>query len=77
MIEAATVNAISMIMLLRAMAMYPRKRLIHLFVANARYTTPDWCGLGWPGRAAGLSSTILTFLRVRRRCQNGTPIAIK
>src|SRR5580704_7507245 len=33
MIEAATVNAISMIMLLRAIeAMYPGKRLIHLFV---------------------------------------------
>jgi transposase len=38
MIEAATVNAISMIMLLRAIeAMYPAKRLIHLFVDNARY----------------------------------------
>jgi hypothetical protein len=37
MIEAATVNAISMIMLLRAIeAMYPGKRLIHLFV-DARY----------------------------------------
>jgi len=38
MIEAATVNAISTIMLLRAIeAMYPDKRLIHLFVDNARY----------------------------------------
>jgi transposase len=38
MIEADTVNAISMIMLLRAIeAMYPGKRLIHLFVDNARY----------------------------------------
>jgi transposase len=38
MIEAVTVNAISMIMLLRAIeAMYPDKRLIHLFVDNARY----------------------------------------
>ena len=38
MIEAATVNAISMIMLLLAIeAMYPGKRLIHLFVDNARY----------------------------------------
>ncbi len=38
MIEAATVNAISMIMLLKAIeAMYPGKRLIHLFVDNARY----------------------------------------
>src|SRR5476649_2357393 len=38
MIEAATVNAISMIMLLRAIeAMYPGKRLIHLFVDNAHY----------------------------------------
>jgi transposase len=38
MIETATVNAISMIMLLRAIeVMYPGKRLIHLFVDNARY----------------------------------------
>src|SRR6201999_2484424 len=38
MIEAATVNAISMILLLRAIeAMYPGKRLIHVFVDNARY----------------------------------------
>ena len=38
MIEAVTVNAISTIMLLRAIeAMYPGKRLIHLFVDNARY----------------------------------------
>ena len=38
MIEAATVNAISMIMLLRAIeTMYLGKRLIHLFVDNARY----------------------------------------
>jgi transposase len=38
MIEAATVNALSTIMLLRAIeAMYPSKRLIHLFVDNARY----------------------------------------
>ena len=38
MIEAATVNAISTIMLLKAIeAMYSGKRLIHLFVDNARY----------------------------------------
>jgi transposase len=38
MIEAATVNAISTIMLLMAIeTMYPGKRLIHLFVDNARY----------------------------------------
>jgi DDE superfamily endonuclease len=38
MIEAATVNAISMIMLLRAIeAINPGRRLIHLFVDNARY----------------------------------------
>ena len=38
MIEAATVNAISTIMLLRAIeAMYLGKRLIHLSVENARY----------------------------------------
>jgi transposase len=38
MIEALTVNAISTIMLMRAIeAMYPGKRLIHLFLDNARY----------------------------------------
>ena len=38
MIEAATVSAISTIMLLKALeAMYSSKRLIHLFVDNARY----------------------------------------
>ena len=38
MIEAVTVNAISTIMLLMAIeTMYPGKRLIHLFVDNARY----------------------------------------
>jgi transposase len=38
MIEAATVNAVSTIMLLMAIErMYPGKRLIHLFVDNARY----------------------------------------
>ena len=38
MIEAATVNAMSTIMLLMAIErMYPGKRLIHLFVDNARY----------------------------------------
>jgi transposase len=38
MIEAATVNAISTIMLLKAIEqMYRGKRLIHLFVDNARY----------------------------------------
>jgi transposase len=38
MIEAVTVNAISTIMLMRAIeTMYPGKRLIHLFLDNARY----------------------------------------
>jgi transposase len=38
MIEAATINAISTIMLLKAIeAMYPGNRLIHLFVDNACY----------------------------------------
>jgi len=38
MLEAATVDAISTIMLLTAIeAMYPAKRLIHLFLDNARY----------------------------------------
>jgi hypothetical protein len=43
MIEAATVNAISMILLLRAIeAMYPGKRLIRLFVDNAAIITRSW-----------------------------------
>jgi transposase len=38
MIEAVTVNAISTIMLMRAIeTMYPGKRLIHLFLDNARH----------------------------------------
>ena len=38
MLEVATVNAVSTIMLLMAIeAMYPGKRMIHLFVDNARY----------------------------------------
>jgi transposase len=38
MLEVATVNAASMVMLLMAIeTMYPGKRLIHLFVDNARY----------------------------------------
>ncbi len=38
MLEAVTVDAISTIMLLTAIeAMYPAKRLIHLFLDNARY----------------------------------------
>ena len=58
MIEAATVNAISMIMLLRAIeAMYPGKRLIHLWWTTPATTTPNWCRLGWPARAAGSNCT--------------------
>jgi transposase len=50
MIEAVTVNAISMIMLLRAIeAMYPGKRLIHLFVDNARYHHAVQAWLARPG----------------------------
>jgi hypothetical protein len=38
MLEAATVNAISTIMLLQAIkAMYPELRLIHVVLDNARY----------------------------------------
>ena len=38
MLEAATVDAVSTIMLLTAIeAMYPGKRLIHVFLDNARY----------------------------------------
>ena len=47
MLEAVTVDAISTIMLLTAIeAMYPGKRLIHLFLDNARYhhakLVQDW-----------------------------------
>jgi transposase len=49
MIEAATVNAISMIMLLRAIeAMYPGKRMIHLFVGQ-RPLPPRQAGAGVAG----------------------------
>ena len=38
MLEVAKVNAASTIMLLMAIeAMYPSKRMIHLFLDNARY----------------------------------------
>ena len=38
MLEALTVDAVSTIMLLMAIeAMYPGKRMIHLFLDNARY----------------------------------------
>ena len=38
MLEVATVNAVSTIMLLSAIeAMYPNKQLIHVFLDNARY----------------------------------------
>jgi DDE superfamily endonuclease len=58
MIEAATVIAISTIMLLMAIeGMYPGKRLIHLFVDNARYHYSElvqaW--LAQPGRRIMLS----------------------
>jgi hypothetical protein len=58
MIEAATVNAISMIMLLKAIeAMYRGKRLIHLFVDNARYHHAKLVQRGWRGQDAGSSCT--------------------
>ena len=72
MIEALTVNAQSTIALFIAiMAMYPAKKLIHVFLdprvipAFARtgargHATPDitmrlWCKNGWPGRIAALN----------------------
>jgi hypothetical protein len=59
MIEAATVNAVSTIMLLMAIErMYPGKRLIHLFVDNARYHHAQLVvgfGQSWP-RAGGAAS---------------------
>ena len=59
MIEAATVNAVSTIMLLMAIeTMYPGKRLIHLFVDNARYHHAKLVQVsGWRGRGAASSST--------------------
>ena len=60
MIEAATVNAISMIMLLRAIeAMYPGKSLAHpsICLTTPATTTPNWCRLGWACGAAGSNCT--------------------
>jgi len=43
MMEVATVNAASTIMLLMAIeAMYPGKRMIHIFLDNARYHHLDF-----------------------------------
>jgi hypothetical protein len=52
MIEAATVNAISTIMLLRAIeAVYPDKRLIHLFPDRLTSKGGHFNGLPAPARA--------------------------
>ena len=52
MLEAATVDAASTIMLLMAIeAMYPAKRLIHLFLDNARYHHAKLVQV-WPARPA-------------------------
>ena len=48
MMEVATVNAASTIMLLMAIeAMYPGKRMIHIFLDNARYHRAKLCKPGW------------------------------
>jgi hypothetical protein len=56
MIDVATVDALSTIALLMAIAlMYPGKRLIHVFLDNARYHMRGSCRSGWRGRGAGSS----------------------
>jgi len=48
MVDVLTVDAMSTIALLMAIAnMYPSKRLIHVFLDNARYTTPFSFKNGW------------------------------
>ena len=58
MLDVLLVNAASTIMLLMAIeAMYPGKRLIHVFLDNARYHMRSWCSNGWHGRDAGFGCT--------------------
>ena len=50
MIEVTTVDAASTIMLLIAIeAMYPGRRLIHLFPIMPDIIMPGWCRRGWQG----------------------------
>ena len=52
MLEVETVDAASTIKLMIALLMmYPRKRVIHLFLDNARYITQSLCRPGWLGWA--------------------------
>ena len=56
--DVLTVDAVSTIMLLMAIeAMYPGKRLVHLFVDNARYHHAKPVQACWRGRSAGSSFT--------------------
>jgi transposase len=57
MIEVVTVGAMSTIALLVAIeAVYPAMRIIHVFLDNARTTTPGRFRTGWPCRAGGSGS---------------------
>ncbi len=70
MLEVETVDAASTIKLMIALlAMYPRKRVIHLFLDNASTIMRSWCRLGWRDPAAGSSST-----SSRRDCRHLDPI---
>ncbi len=65
MIEALTVNAQSTIMLFIAiMAMYPAKKLIHVFLTTPDITMRLWCKNGSPSRVAG--SNFTSFRRIAR-----------
>jgi hypothetical protein len=56
--DVLTVDAVSTIMLLMAIeAMYPGKRLVHLFPDNAHTITRNWCRHGWRGQSAGSTFT--------------------
>ena len=66
--DVPTVNALSTIMLLTAIeAMYPAMRLIHVFLANARYHHAKLVRPGWRGRNAGSNS-----ISFRPRIRSGT-----
>ena len=58
MLELLVVDAASSIMLLMAIeAMYPGKRLIHVFLDNAGMIMPSWCSNGWLGQDVGSGFT--------------------
>src|SRR5215472_13569 len=71
MLEVATVNAVSTIMLLMAIeTMYPGKRLIHVFLDNARYhhakVRAAVAGLARMSHQAAFHSSLLSASRCHR-----------